>query len=134
MKNMKLSHIAALLFAGTFASSCISGAVAYGTYKKYNDNRVVIAHEIEILGGIPVRPFHTIAKVEAWETHETTLSNLVEKIKAEAESLGADAIIPTQISGDDSPATLVYQAWPDSFQKHTTSDAPVITGLAIKYD
>jgi hypothetical protein len=132
MKNLKLSHIAALLFVGTFASSCVTGAVVYG-YNKYNEEHIVAEHEIEILDGIPSRPFHQIAKVEAMETHETTLTKLIEKIKAQAESLGADAVIPTW-NGEYSPATLVYHSWPDSFYRHTPSDAPVITGVAIKYD
>lgn len=133
MKNMKLRHIVALLFVGTFASSCVSGALVYG-YKQYNDSHPLIANEIEILDHVPARPFHTIAEVKAMDTHQTTLSNLVARIKVEAESLGADAIIPTQNSGNDSPITVVYHSWLDTFHRHASPDAPIITGVAIKYD
>ena len=129
---MKLLQITALLLIGLFSSSCVTGAVVYG-YNKYNEDNYRALHVVEILDRIPVRPFHAIAKVEAWEMHETTLSSLVEKIKEEAELLGADAVIPT-ISGDDSPTTLVYHSWLDSFYRHNPTNTPLITGIAIKYD
>ena len=129
---MKLRHITALLLAGVFLSSCVTSAVVYG-YNKYNEDDYRALHVVEILDRIPVRPFHAIAKVEAWEMHETTLSNLVEKIKEEAGLLGADAVIPT-LPGDGSPTTLVYHSWLDSFYRHNPTNSPLITGVAIKYD
>ena len=88
---------------------------------------------VEILNSSPSEPYVVIAQLETRGAVGTSLPQILESMRDEAKSIGADAIIPTEDVSEQQQQGLMYNPWLGGYQTLPGGKVPVIRGLAIKY-
>lgn len=86
-----------------------------------------------ILQDTPTEPYIVIAQLETRGTVGTSLPQILESMRDEAKTIGADAIIPTEDVSEKQQTGIIYNPWLGGYQTLPGGKVPVIRGLAIKY-
>lgn len=89
---------------------------------------------VQIINSVPDKPYHVIAQLETRGTVGQSIPLLLESMREEAKSIGANAIIPTEESREQIQQGLIYNPWLGGYQTIGGGSVPIVRGLAIVYD
>ena len=125
-------YISILLFIGlvglSFSGCATTSVLILDESKQYPPSQYTA-----ILEDTPTEPHIVIAQLETRGAVGTSLPQILESMRDEAKTIGADAIIPTEDVSEKQQTGIIYNPWLGGYQTLPGGKVPVIRGLAIKY-
>ena len=122
-----------LLFIGlvglSFSGCATTSVLILDESKQYPSSKYTA-----ILQDTPTEPYIVIAQLETRGTVGTSLPQILESMRDEAKTIGADAIIPTEDVSEKQQTGIICNPWLGGYQTLPGGKVPVIRGLAIKYN
>ena len=118
-----------LILFSIFISGCATTSVLILDESKY----YLPSQFVAILNEPPSEPYIVIAQLETRGAVGTSLPQILESMRDEAKTIGADAIIPTEDVSERQQMGLMYNPWLGGYQTLPGGKVPVIRGHAIKY-
>jgi len=88
---------------------------------------------VKLLEEEPDEDYIIIAKLETRGMVGSQIPDLLTNMRQKAKSLGADAIIPVQISKEYTNQGIIYNKWLGGYQTIGGGQVPIVTGYAIKF-
>jgi len=116
-----------ILILGFFFSACASTtSVLLDDSYQYAPSVIV-----RILETPPSQPYRVIAQLETTGPAGESIPSLLENMRNEARQLGADAIIPVELTSKDIQPGLIYNPWLGGYQTIGGGRFPIVRGYAI---
>lgn len=125
----KLLAVTAAISLGLLSFGCATTSVVM---MEPGQSYAPVSHT-ELLFKQPGRPYKQIAILESRGPVGTPLPDLLENMRAKGQDIGADAVVPVQDASQESPQGLMYNPWLGGYQTVGGGRAPIIRGVAIKY-
>lgn len=126
---MRKTIVLLLILFSIFISGCVTTSVLLlDESKQYPPSQFVA-----ILYEHPSEPYIVIAQLETRGAVGTSLPQILQSMRDEAKTIGADAIIPTEDVSEQQQMGLMYNPWLGGYQTLPGGKVPVIRGQAIKY-
>ena len=126
---MRNTIVLLLILFSIFISGCATTSVLILDESKY----YLPSQFVAILNEPPSEPYIVIAQLETRGAVGTSLPQILESMRDEAKTIGADAIIPTEDVSERQQMGLMYNPWLGGYQTLPGGKVPVIRGHAIKY-
>ena len=82
----------------------------------------------------PFQPYHIIAELETYGYKDQTIPQLIDNMRNEAMSIGANAIIPTKENFHQFQIGTIFNPWIREYKSDGDKNISIIKGLAIVYD
>ena len=126
---MRNTTVLLLILFSIFISGCATTSVLmFDESRQYPPSQFVA-----ILNEQPSEPYIVIAQLETRGAVGTSLPQILESMRDEAKTIGADAIIPTEDVSEQQQMGLMYNPWLGGYQTLGGGKVPIIRGHAIKY-
>ena len=122
-----------ILLIFTILSIFITGCATTSVLMLDESKQYPPSQYVAILNDQPTEPYIVIAQLETRGAVGTSLPQVLESMRDEAKSIGADAIIPTEDVSEYQQQGLMYNPWLGGYQTLPGGKLPVIRGLAIRY-
>jgi len=126
---MRNTIVLLLILFSIFISGCATTSVLILDESKHYSPSQYVA----ILNEQPTEPHIVIAQLETRGAIGTSLPQILESMREEAKSIGADAIIPIEDASEYQQQGVMYNPWLGGYQTLPGGKIPVIRGHAIKY-
>jgi len=82
----------------------------------------------------PFQPYHVIAELETYGYNGESIPQLLDNMRKEVMSIGANAIIPTEENLHEFQIGTIFNPWIREFQSIGTQNISIVKGLAIVYN
>lgn len=126
---MKILFYISIVFYLSILSSCATTSIILLD----ESTNYPPTNSVQILMSAPKVPYKVIAHLETKGTAGQSLPELLENMREEAKTIGADAILPTEEGNEKVQQGIIYNPWLGGYQTIGGGNRPILRGYAIVY-
>ena len=124
--NLLIVIIISNIFLGCATTSTVT--VLFDENRQYpSTNNVNVINS-------PFQPYHIIAELETHGYNDESISQLLDNMRNEAMSIGANAIIPTKENFQEFQIGTIFNPWIKEYKSIGNQNVSIVRGLAIVYN